>query len=94
MVQPIAPSDVFHLSESQVSSELEGQVVVLNAQTGSYYKLNGVASAVWREIDGQKSVANICENLRLKYKVDADRALAEVVQFISGLEENEIVGRV
>lgn len=91
MSSPISATDVLRQTEGQVAAELEGQVVILSSDTGSYYNLNSIGSAIWRQIDGTKSVDDICRYLTDTYEVSPTEALVEVQTFMEKLRERKLL---
>jgi hypothetical protein len=55
--------------------ELDGEAVLLNLKTGTYFGLNPVATRMWQLIAEQHSLARVLETLTGEY--EADRAVLE-----------------
>jgi len=55
--------------------ELDGEGVLLNLKTGTYFGLNPVATRMWQLIAEQRSLASVLDALLLEYTVD--RAVLE-----------------
>lgn len=55
--------------------ELDGEAVLLNLKTGTYFGLNPVATRMWQLIAEQHSLARVLETLAAEY--EADRLVLE-----------------
>ena len=55
--------------------ELDGEGVLLNLKTGTYFGLNPVATRMWQLIAERRSLASVLDALLLEYTVD--RAVLE-----------------
>ena len=83
-----------------LTTELEGEFVILNTQTGTYYTLDGVGALVWRHIQQQNSQQNIqefvtfaalCDAVTTAYEVKSGRCEEDVRALLSSLSEAGLV---
>jgi hypothetical protein len=73
-------------SPEQVSSELNGEVVVLNHRDGVYFGLDaGVGALVWRTLQTPRKVADIMASVMTAYDVEPDRCLRDVTGLLQEL---------
>lgn len=91
MANSITETNVLRRTEGHVSAELEGLVVLLSVETGNYYNLNGVGSDIWRQVDGQRTVKDICDLITATYEVDPSEALAAIQEFAQDLCEKKLL---
>lgn len=91
MANPISATDVLQRTDGHVAAELEGLVVLLSVETGSYYNLNEVGSDIWRQVDGSRTVEEICQHLTATYQVDAAEALTAVQEFAHDLLDKKLL---
>jgi hypothetical protein len=71
------------VTPNQVSSDLSGEAVILNLQSGTYYGLNAVGASVWNLIQSPKTVDQLREALLEEYEVepeDCDRDLHQLLE--------------
>lgn len=80
-------NSVIARSESIMFSDLDGQTIMLNIETGEYYDIDPVGSDIWSRIEQPKSVANICQDLLLVYSVGLEKCREDVLPFLSELLE-------
>jgi len=81
-----APSDV-------VSRDLNGEAVLLNLETGSYYGLDPVGTRMWELLSTLESVPEVIAVLRAEYHVDETRLRQDLDYLIVKLEEQGLLTR-
>jgi hypothetical protein len=74
-----------------LSSEIDDEIVMFDADAGKYYGLNGVAAAVWNQIDKPKSVEEICDQLTTEYDVEKQTCIDEVLSFLPELQKKGLI---
>lgn len=57
--------------KNQISSDLGGEAVILNMNTGTYHGLNEVGAFVWNLIDQPQVVKDIQQKLLQEYEIEA-----------------------
>lgn len=76
----------------QVASRIvDGEALLVLADSGEVTVLNGVGSRVWELVDGSRSVAQIVDSLVEEYEMTRDEVQQDVTSFIRELIENKIL---
>lgn len=74
--------------------EVDGEGVLLNLVTGTYFGLNPVGSRVWQLIkDGHQPDA-ICDMLLREYEVGIEQLRADVLKLVEQLIEEKLLVQV
>jgi hypothetical protein len=60
---------VFVVAADQVSSELDGEVAILDLKDGVYYGLNATGSTVWGELSQPASLAHLRDTVTREFAV-------------------------
>ncbi len=76
---------------SQVFSEIDGQVVMLNVKKEAYFTLNDVGSSIWKEIEHPRKMEDLIHILTEAYDVTAEKCRDEMIPFLNELLEAGIV---
>jgi hypothetical protein len=76
-----------------VETELDGEIVLMNVDTGRFHVLKGTGLAIWRLIVGERDLAAIQSELMRSYAVDEVQCRAETVKFIDMLSGAGLVER-
>ena len=75
---------------------IDGQVLIIRSDTGSYYSLEGTSADVWRGLMAGLDDGQIVAGLEARYAGDSGNVAADVDDFLGGLlreglvEEGEI----
>ncbi|MBB4634703.1 PqqD family peptide modification chaperone [Longimicrobium terrae] len=75
----------------QVSTELEGEAVILHLGDGIYYGLNAVGARLWSLLEEPRAVAELRDALVADYEVDAETAERDVIELMDELMERGLV---
>jgi hypothetical protein len=75
----------------QVSSELGGEIVILNLSDGKYYGLDNVGAYIWGLMQEPRSVTEIRDAVITEYEVESKQCTADVVDLIERLIQAELV---
>ena len=73
--------------------ELDGQAVVVVPARREMHELDEVATFLWRELERDRSAAELVEALCGEFEVEPSRAEGDVRDFLARLEEKGLVVR-
>ena len=73
------------------AAQVDGRVVVLSLEAGSYFDLNKVASEIWDMLAKPRSVAEILEKLSQHHNVDREIITRDVMSFLQSLVTQHLV---
>ncbi len=80
--------------EDLIAQELEGELVMLDMQSGHYFGFDLIASAIWSRLEKPITLQMLCENLVKEYSVSFDQCLEDVSFFLEELLNKELIERV
>ncbi len=78
-------------AESAVSTEIDGHAVILEIETGAIFHLNQVGSRIWRMLETDARVGDVCEVLQQGFDVPADVCHGEVLEFLDEMRRRGLV---
>ena len=78
------PSDV-------VSRELEGEAIILNLESGTYFGLDSVGTRIWALLQEDGSLRRIFELLEQEYDVEPERLKADILRLVEELRSNHLL---
>lgn len=82
----------FKLSAEQVSSQVSGEVVILNHEQGVYYGMEQVGATLWQALEsGTKSFDELCFLIRAEYEVDQQTCETDVSALLQELINKNLV---
>ena len=88
---PIGPDTVVAQIEELVSSDLDGETVMMSVENGKYYGMDAIGSRVWALIKRPRSVAELCDILLTEFKVDRERCEKDVLIFLNKMAEDNLI---
>ncbi|MGH2492992.1 MAG: PqqD family protein [Candidatus Limnocylindria bacterium] len=77
--------------ENVIGTELGGEAVLLNTETGVYFGLNSLGTRIWTLIGGGTSEDTLLVQLQSEYEVDAAQLRSDVSEFVGVLASKSLV---
>lgn len=78
-------------SKDQVCTEVDGEVVMMSIQKGNYYSLDTVGGVIWERLAQPCRVSELCDALLVEYEVDRATCEADVLRFLSEMENQGLI---
>ncbi len=69
------------------TAPLEGEVVLLNVETGDCYTLDKVGAWLWARLDGTRTMVELAEELTSAFDVSRERAEGDLAALVGELIE-------
>ena len=79
------PHSVFVPAPDVVVRDLDGEAVVLDLATGTYFGLNDVGTRIWQLVVQQRTLAEVVEVLEREFDAPVDRLEADLRGFVGRL---------
>ena len=74
-----------------ISAPLGEEIAMLHPDSGRYFVLNGVAAAVWEQLEEATTPAALCASLVAQYDVSPAQCESEVLSLLDTLLEKEMI---
>jgi hypothetical protein len=87
----LSAGSVLVAARDQVSTELEGEAVILNLADGVYYGLEGAGALVWELLREPRSVAELRDAVTAHFVVDAETAERDLLELLGELVRRRLV---
>jgi hypothetical protein len=93
---PTAPTDIsletrVRPNPDLLSSELEGEAVILDLSSGVYFGLNAVGARIWELIQDGRDLRAVRATLLEEFDVPPDRCEADLMQLVRRMAANGLV---
>lgn len=75
----------FVQSPSPLTAEVDGEVVMLEPSSSTYFGLEGVGGRIWELCAQPQSLASLVETLTTEFEVDPATCTSEVASFVDAL---------
>jgi hypothetical protein len=86
------PGSRFEVNEPAVISEtIDGETVIINLASGTYYSLKHAGAAIWAAIQQSASLGVIAAIVRSSYDVDGHDIEHEISTLVQRLAEEDLV---
>jgi hypothetical protein len=86
------PAMRFRVNSPLVISEtIQGETIVINLKTGTYYSLQGTGAEIWRAIEREASKSEIVDELALRYEAQRTELETSVAGLLGELQAEELV---
>ncbi|WP_022765653.1 PqqD family peptide modification chaperone [Butyrivibrio sp. XPD2006] len=72
-------------------TDIAGDKVMIDFETGKYYMLKGTAVDVWDNIQSEITIAELLEKLMAIYDVDEETCLKGIEDFLIQLENSKFI---
>lgn len=89
--RPISLESVVVVSPDAVSRELDGEAVILELASGTYFGLNDVGTRIWALIGERRSLRQVFEALRQEYDVQPEALERDLVELVERMREKGLV---
>jgi hypothetical protein len=89
--QIVSGNSVVVATETQISSDLAGEAIILELKAGMYYGLDAIGTRIWSLIQEPRSVSSLRETLLSEYEVDAERCEHELLSLLQDLAANRLI---
>ncbi|MBU0515535.1 MAG: lasso peptide biosynthesis PqqD family chaperone [Proteobacteria bacterium] len=87
----IGPQTIVARVEGLVSTEMDGETVLLSVESGHYYGMDPVGSRIWALIEEPRTVSNLCRALTEEYEVEGEQCQRDVIQYLVKLIRENLV---
>ena len=78
-------------SPDVVFRDLEGEAVILDLASGTYFGLNEVGTRVWQMIDEGRDTAQIVDVVAAEYQADRATIAQDVARLIDSLSARRLI---
>jgi Coenzyme PQQ synthesis protein D (PqqD) len=78
-------------ANDQVSSDLGGEVAILNLRAGMYYGLDDVGARVWQLLQEPTVVGDLQATIAQEYEVEPTRASDDVIALLSQMADEGLI---
>ncbi|MDS0300235.1 PqqD family protein [Halogeometricum sp. S1BR25-6] len=78
-------------TDDSLSTEIDGETVILQAEEGKYFGLNDVGTFIWEAVQQPRTVEEVYEAVTAEYDVEYERCQSDVDALLSDLLEKDLV---
>jgi hypothetical protein len=72
-------------------TDLSGEKVMVDFETGKYYLIKGVGNDIWDLIQQEITVGEIVSKLLVEYEVEEEECKTSVIEFLQKLRKSSLI---
>jgi hypothetical protein len=91
MKHPVSELSTVVAARDQVSSDLGGEVAILNLRAGMYYGLDDVGARVWQLLQEPTVVGDLQATIAQEYEVEPTRAREDVLALLKQMADEGLI---
>ncbi|MCK5679644.1 lasso peptide biosynthesis PqqD family chaperone [bacterium] len=87
----LTATSVIARNRELVSSDIDGEVVMMSIENGKYYGLDLIGSRIWELIEKPLPVSDLIDQLLLEFKVERETCEKDVIYFLQKLDDDNML---
>jgi hypothetical protein len=87
----ITAETIISRSREVVSSDIDGEVVMMSIEQGNYYGMDPIASRIWELVGDKIKVADLIGILTAEYQVTGRECENDVLAFLNELLSEKLI---
>lgn len=84
-------ANIVQVNEYLLTTEVGGEIVMLDAEAGRYFNLDLVGSTIWRALEQPQEVAALCRSLGERFDAEAGVIEHDVLAFLNRLLSKKLI---
>lgn len=89
--ETITEKTVISRNSAVLTSEIDGEILMMNIEHGRYSSLNNIGSDIWRRIDPPCTFADLVERLVGDYDADHATVAKDVRALLTRMLERDVI---
>ena len=78
-------------NEDVLFSEVADGMSLMDIESGKYFHFDETGARIWKQMDGQVTISDLCEKLQDQFEVDAETCRNDTLEFLQQLAEMDLV---
>lgn len=91
MSHDVLQTCIIKQTDGKLSTEIDGETVIMDLQLGVYSSFNPVGSHIWKELEEDTGFFPVLESLLENFQVDRETAHRELTAFLDELSEKKLI---
>jgi hypothetical protein len=87
----VMDSTVISRSQSMLTAEVDGEIVMMSIDRGCYFGLDDIGSDIWKRLDAPCAFADLVDRLVADYAADRATIAADVQALLVRMAEHDVV---
>jgi hypothetical protein len=91
MINSIDTNSVVCVTKDQICADVEGEIVLLNLNTGIYFGMNPLGTRIWELIQEPTSVSRVRDHILEEYDVEINRCQEDIINLLEKLKKAGLI---
>jgi len=78
-------------SSDPLAEPVDDELLMADIDSGKYYGLNDIATAIWQNLEKKITVEDLCKRLCESYEVNPEQCSTEVLAFLKELQTRNLI---
>lgn len=91
LTKMVSELSIIEAVKDHISSDLGGEAVILNLQSGVYFGLNQVGAEIWKMVQEPKTVQQVKNMVLEQFEVEPQQCQEDIIALLQELEKNQLV---
>jgi Coenzyme PQQ synthesis protein D (PqqD) len=88
----MVPNERFKINAAKiVYDSIDGEVIMINFDTGNYYSLNSTGKDIWSCIERNSSLSELINEISAKYNAEEKTILEDMTKLLADLKQEELI---
>ncbi|WP_439813826.1 PqqD family protein [Zavarzinia sp. CC-PAN008] len=87
----IAITDTVTICADVISTEIDGELVLMDMANGRYIGMNAIATVVWRELEQPRQVGALCRALADRFEAPPGVIERDVLDLLCQMAEKQLI---
>lgn len=84
-------SSTVSASADLLSTEIDGELVMMDMDSGRYFNLDRIGTVIWRELEQPRMVADLCQSLSDRYEAPAGEIERDVLDLLRQMADKKLI---
>ena len=87
----VSPDTPLSRNQHVVTTEVDGELMMMSVEEGFYYNLDPIASEIWNLLEVDRNAGQICDQMMKRYDVDRNQCLNDITAFLTEMIEEKLI---
>ncbi len=83
--------NIISRADGKISTEIDGETVILDMESGVYVGLDDIGTSIWSLIKEGILLENLLNEFLLEYEVESQQCLDDLQEFLSELVDGGLI---
>lgn len=90
-MKKITPATIVVAAPDQLSTTVDGQVIIAGLRKGNYYGLDSVGARVWQLVQTPVAAREVGRTIAEEYHVSPDRCEADLLELLEAMARQGLI---